>query len=60
MNQHHPADPAVATSPGVELKIGDRAPDFTVNSTAGKITLNQRLKQGPVVLAFYPADFTPG
>jgi peroxiredoxin Q/BCP len=60
MKQHLPADPGVATPPAVELKISDRAPDFTVNSTAGKITLNQLLKQGPVVLAFYPADFTPG
>ena len=60
MNQNRPADPAAAATPVIELKIGDLAPDFTVTSTVGKITLSQLLKQGPVVLAFYPADFTPG
>ena len=41
------------------LEVGDRAPDFTANSTAGEITLSDLLKQGPVVLSFYFADFTP-
>ena len=41
------------------LQVGDQAPDFTAHSTAGKITLSEILKNGPVVLAFYYADFTP-
>ena len=40
------------------LQVGDRAPDFQALSTTGAITLSQ-LQQGPVVLAFYYADFTP-
>lgn len=46
------------------LKVGDPAPDFTATATlAGKsftYTLADALKQGPVVLYFYPAAFTPG
>lgn len=46
------------------LKVGDTAPDFTATATlAGKAftyTLSEALKQGPVVLYFYPAAFTPG
>ena len=42
------------------LKIGDQAPDFTAPSTNGDIMLSQLVKQGPVVLALYPKDFTPG
>lgn len=42
------------------LQIGDAAPDFTARSTAGEITLSKVLEKGPVVLALYYADFTPG
>ncbi len=42
------------------LQVGDAAPDFTAMSTRGKITLSQALEKGPVVLALYYADFTPG
>ena len=42
------------------LQIGDTAPDFTMLSTQGEITLSRVLKKGPVVLALYYADFTPG
>ena len=44
----------------ITLKVGDLAPDFSVPSTTGKIVLSQMVKQGPVVLALYPKDFTPG
>lgn len=46
-------------SNSLALKVGEQAPDFTANSTAGAITLSEIIKQGPVVLAFYYADFTP-
>ena len=39
--------------------IGDAAPEFTLPSTEGEITLSQRLAQGPVLLAFYFEDATP-
>ena len=46
------------------LKVGDAAPDFTTQaSLAGKefrFQLAATLKQGPVVLYFYPAAFTSG
>ncbi len=43
------------------LKVGDRAPDFTLPDTEGKpVTLSRLLVQGPVILAFFPKAFTPG
>lgn len=46
------------------LPTGAQAPDFTTQATlAGKpftFSLADALKQGPVVLYFYPAAFTPG
>ena len=40
------------------LQIGDRAPDFTLPSTQGEVTLSQRLEQKSVLLVFYPGDDT--
>ena len=41
------------------MKVGDNAPDFTLLEAPGKsITLSEELEKGPVVLIFYPADFT--
>jgi len=35
-------------------KPGDKAPDFTLESTEGKaVTLSRLLEKGPVVLGFY-------
>lgn len=42
------------------LQIGDSAPGFSAPSTEGEIELNRALEKGPVVLAFYYADFTSG
>jgi thioredoxin-dependent peroxiredoxin len=39
--------------------VGDTAPDFTLQSTEGELTLSKRLKSGPVLLVFYPGDDTP-
>ena len=47
-------------SNAVALQIGDAAPDFTAKSTGGEVTLSRVLEKGPVVLALYYADFTPG
>lgn len=42
-------------------QVGDTAPDFTVKDTDGKTyTLSELVKQGPVILAFFPKAFTPG
>lgn len=43
------------------LKPGDRAPDFNLPDQDGRdVALAQLLAHGPLVLYFYPADFTPG
>ncbi len=43
------------------LKVGDKAPDFTLADTTGaKVTLSRLLEKGPVLLAFFPKAFTPG
>lgn len=42
------------------LKVGDKAPDFTLPShTGSKITLSQYRGDKNVVLAFYPLNWTP-
>jgi peroxiredoxin Q/BCP len=43
------------------LAAGNRAPDFTArNQNDVPIALSDLLKDGPLILYFYPADFTPG
>ena len=43
------------------LEISERAPQFTLSDQTGKpVSLQGLLENGPVVLYFYPADFTPG
>lgn len=43
------------------IREGDAAPDFTGTTDEGqRLALGDWLKQGPLVLYFYPADFTPG
>lgn len=41
------------------LDVGDLAPDFTLPSTQGEITLSKQLAAGSVLLVFYPGDDTP-
>jgi thioredoxin-dependent peroxiredoxin len=43
------------------LPIGSRAPEFTLPDQDGRnISLSTLLNRGPLILYFYPADFTPG
>ena len=43
------------------LKVGDRAPDFTLPDTDGNsVSLASLLDKGPVIVAFFPKAFTPG
>jgi len=54
------AGPAAAQTP-TELKVGDQAPDFTLQATDGKTyTLSKDLKGKWVVLAWFPKAFTAG
>lgn len=39
--------------------VGEAAPDFTFSEQGRRPTLRECLAAGPVVLYFYPADFTP-
>lgn len=41
------------------LRINDIAPDFTVDSTAGKITLHDWIGDSYAILFSHPKDFTP-
>jgi peroxiredoxin Q/BCP len=43
------------------LDIGTTAPDFRATDDQGRaVSLRDLLAEGPLVLYFYPADFTPG
>jgi len=43
------------------LEAGSRAPEFELtNDEGGETTLSDLLQNGPLILYFYPADFTPG
>jgi peroxiredoxin Q/BCP len=43
------------------LKVGEKAPDFTLPDTEGRpVTLSKLLEKGPVIVFFYPKAFTPG
>ena len=42
------------------MKIGDTAPDFALQDQHGNtVTLDELVEQGPLVLYFYPIDFSP-
>lgn len=41
------------------LRINDVAPNFTVNTTAGEITLHDWIGDGYAILFSHPKDFTP-
>ena len=48
-------------APTTHLKIGDEAPDFSLNDTAGKpVKLSDFRGKKNVVLAFYVLAFTGG
>ena len=43
------------------LKAGSKAPEFMLqNDQGGDSSLTTLLAEGPLILYFYPADFTPG
>lgn len=43
------------------LEAGSRAPEFVLpNDQGGETALSELLQNGPLILYFYPADFTPG
>jgi peroxiredoxin Q/BCP len=43
------------------LKPGSKAPEFVLaDDRGGETSLSDLLQDGPLILYFYPADFTPG
>jgi peroxiredoxin Q/BCP len=43
------------------LEVGSKAPEFVLaNDNGGETSLTDLLEDGPLILYFYPADFTPG
>lgn len=50
---------ALGRSPGSILKPGNRAPEFSLYSTPDQKVSLSDFKGRPVVLAFYPADWSP-
>lgn len=55
---------ALSFPAGAALSVGDQAPDFSTEASLGgkpyTYSLAAALKEGPVVLYFYPAAFTSG
>jgi thioredoxin-dependent peroxiredoxin len=41
------------------IQLGDIAPDFTADTTAGRVSLHEYLGDGWGILFSHPADFTP-
>ena len=51
---------AGAQQPAVELKVGDQAPDFTLQATDGQTYSLSKLRGKHVILAWFPKAFTAG
>jgi peroxiredoxin len=50
---------SASTSPGTALPAGAPAPDFTLQSAPDHSLTLSDLRGHPVILAFYPADWSP-
>ncbi len=51
--------PAPQNDPGTALPAGTRAPEFNLHSTPDQTIKLSGFRGRPVVLAFYPADWSP-
>jgi peroxiredoxin Q/BCP len=57
------SSPAIAQQPvagQTELKVGDAAPDFTLQASDGQTYSLSKLRGKHVVLAWFPKAFTAG
>ena len=55
----HANDYTNRTGPGEALPTGLRAPDFSLHSTPDQTVSVSDFRGQPVILAFYPADWSP-
>ena len=54
------AEDLAKTMPNPGLKVGAKAPTFTLNNPYGKpVELNKMLRKGPVILVFYRGAWCP-
>jgi peroxiredoxin len=54
-----PTTPAAPAEPVAPLPPGTPAPDFTLHGTPDQVLSLRELRGRPVILAFYPADWSP-
>jgi peroxiredoxin len=59
MALNDPNSPAAAKTPMKVLSAGEVAPDFTLHCTPDQSISLSELRGRPVILAFYPADWSP-
>jgi len=52
-------DTQASACPRAALEVGTQAPDFTLQATPDQTVSLKDLRGAPVILAFYPADWSP-
>ncbi len=56
------SDTTQAAQPSAQLQVGEQAPNFTIETTKGQVSLDQLVQEAPkgVIVYFYPKAGTPG